>query len=248
MDEYLDSVGGTEWLDRLRMAGRDTPSVTDAQDVIEFGGKLCYRSWAPHLNPNISKVRTDQAAFLGNILEQRHGSVLEHVSYSFVFADVSRIFTHELVRHRPGVAISQESMRFVRLDEIPFWFPDWAKTDSDLMFMATVLLKQMEEFQFWLAKHFELDKPGTSFPEKKAKTSFMRRFAPEGVATAIMWTANLRTLRHVIEERTAPHAEEEIRLVFGRVAKIMTSELPEVFGDFTLEADTGAWVSAHRKV
>ena len=37
------------------------------------------------------------------------------------------MFTHELVRHRVGTSISQESLRFVRLDDLPFWFPDWAQ-------------------------------------------------------------------------------------------------------------------------
>ena len=84
---------------------------------MEFGGRLCYRSWEPGLNPNVTKVRTDQDEYLRNILKQKHGSVLEHISYSFVFHNVSRVLTHELVRHRAGTAISQESMRFVRLDD-----------------------------------------------------------------------------------------------------------------------------------
>ena len=115
----------------------------------------------------------------------------------------------------PGTAVSQESLRFVRLDEIPFWFPDWAREDPELMKRATALLGQMEEFQRWMAEHFGLDEEGVPFHEKKEKTSFMRRFAPDGVATGIVWTANIRTLRHTIEARTDPGAEEEIRLVFG---------------------------------
>ena len=62
-----------------------------------------------------------------------------------------------------------------------------------------------------------------------------------------MWTANLRTLRHVIEMRTAAGAEEELRLVFDRVAEIMVAEAPGLFQDFTRSAD-GAWVPEHRKV
>jgi thymidylate synthase (FAD) len=244
MRDYLDDAGGLEWLDRIR---QHSVALNGAQDLVEFAGRICYRSWAPGLNKNVRKVRTDQAAYLGNILESRHGSVLEHVNYSFVFANVSRILTHELVRHRPGTAVSQESMRFVRLDEIPFWFPGWAQEDPELMARAVALLGYLEEFQGWMAGHFGLDAEGVKFGEKKAKTSFMRRFAPDGVATALAWTANLRVLRHVIEERTAEHAEEEIRLVLGMVAEIMIAELPEVFGDFTRN-EAGAWVSGQRKV
>ena len=154
--------------------------------------------------------------------------------------------THELIRHRPGVAISQESLRFVRLADIPFWFPDWALADPELMKRATTLLEQMEEFQGWMAGHFGLDVEGVPFHEKKHKTSFMRRFAPDGVATGLLWTANIRTLRHTIEARTDPGAEEEIRLVFGKIAALMRAEAPALFGDYTVT--DGAWIPKWRKV
>jgi hypothetical protein len=154
--------------------------------------------------------------------------------------------THELVRHRPGTAVSQESLRFVRLDELPFWFPEWAREDEELMKRATALLGQMEEFQLWMAGHFGLDDDGVKMHEKKHKTSFMRRFAPDGVATGIVWSANIRTLRHTVEARTDPGAEEEIRLVFGRIGELMRAEAPALFGDY--EVIDGAWVPKWRKV
>jgi thymidylate synthase (FAD) len=62
-----------------------------------------------------------------------------------------------------------------------------------------------------------------------------------------VWTANARTLRHVIEMRTAEGAEEELRLVFDEVARIMQAEAPGLFQDFTLK-DDGSWVPEYRKV
>lgn len=154
--------------------------------------------------------------------------------------------THELVRHRPGVAVSQESLRFVRLEDLPFWFPEWARKDPELMGRATELLERMEEFQRWMAGHFGLDDEGVPFAEKKHRTSFMRRFAPEGVATGLVWTANVRTLRHTLETRTAEGAEEEIRLLFGRIGEVLRAEAPALFGDY--EVVDGAWVPRWRKV
>ena len=240
--EYLAEVGGSSWLERLDRDQLDN----DAQNLAEFAGKMCYRSWEPGLNPNVRRVRDDQLVYLQNILAQSHGSVLEHISFTFVLHNVSRVFTHELVRHRPGTAVSQESLRFVRLDEIPFWFPDWAREDPELMKRATALLAEMEAFQGWMADHFKLDDDGVPFHEKKHKTSFMRRLAPDGVATGIVWTANIRALRHTIEMRTDPGAEEEIRLVFNRIAEIMRAEAPSLFGDYTVT--DGAWVPGWRKV
>lgn len=247
--EYLYTVSGERWLEKLD-TGRlddDGAPVLSPESLVEFAGKMCYRSWEPGLNPNVKKVRDDHAEYLRNILKSGHGSVLEHANFTFVIHNVSRVFTHELVRHRPGTAVSQESMRFVRLDELPFWFPDWALADEELMRRATALLANMEYFQHWMAEHFQLDDEGVPFHEKKHKTSFMRRFAPDGVATGIVWTANIRALRHVIEMRTAAGAEEEIRLVFGMIANIMRSEAPALFGDYHVN-DDGEWVSGWRKV
>jgi thymidylate synthase (FAD) len=238
---YLHEVGGDSWLEKL-----DRGDLDDAENLAEFAGKICYRAWEPGLNPNVRRVRTDHRKYLENILSSAHGSVLEHASFSFVLHNVSRVATHELVRHRPGVAISQESLRFVRLADIPFWFPDWAHKDPELMQRATALLGQMEEFQRWMAGHFRLDEDGMAFHEKKHKTSFMRRFAPDGVATGMLWTANIRTLRHTIEARTDTGAEEEIRLIFGKIAELVRAEAPALFGDYAVE--DGAWMPRWRKV
>lgn len=237
---YLQEVGGQSWLERLDRGD------LDAQNLAEFAGRLCYRSFEPGLNPNVVRIRGQQDEYLRNILASAHGSVLEHVSFSFVLHNVSRVLTHELVRHRPGVAISQESLRFVRLDELPFWFPAWAKEDGELMERATAVLRELEAFQLWMAEHFGLDEEGVPFSEKKHRTSFMRRFAPEGVATGLVWTANVRTLRHTIEARTAAGAEEEIRLLFQRIGELMVKEAPALFGDYTVE--DGAWIPGWRKV
>jgi thymidylate synthase (FAD) len=239
---YLSEVGGSSWLERLDQGDLDN----DALNLAEFAGRLCYRSWEPGLNPNVTRVRSEQDAYLRNILSSAHGSVLEHVSFSFALHNVSRVLSHEIVRHRPGTAISQESLRFVRLNDIPFWFPDWARADPELMQRATAVLEQLEQFQLWMADHFGLDAQGLPFHEKKHKTSFMRRFAPDGVATGLLWSANIRTLRHTIEARTDPGAEEEIRLLFGKIGELMRAEAPALFGDYTVQ--DGAWTPRWRKV
>ena len=115
---YLNSIGGTSWLDKQERDGG-----SDAEALIEFAGRLCYRSWEPGLNPNVRKFRTDRREYFENLLASGHGSVLEHANFTFVFHRVSRVFTHELVRHRAGSAFSQESLRYVRLTDIGFRVP-----------------------------------------------------------------------------------------------------------------------------
>jgi thymidylate synthase (FAD) len=51
----------------------------------------------------------------------------------------------------------------------------------------------------------------------------------------------------VIEMRTAPGAEEELRLVFDMIARLMKDEAPGLFQDFERQ-DDGSWVPEYRKV
>src|SRR5664279_1394951 len=95
LNRYLTAVGAPKWASTARAEG-----FPDGQRLVEIMGRLCYRSWAPGLNPNVSRVRTSHPAYMANLLASGHGSVLEHANYTFVFKDVSRVFTHELVRHR----------------------------------------------------------------------------------------------------------------------------------------------------
>jgi thymidylate synthase (FAD) len=242
MRGYLESVGGQSWLERRleETGGEPNPG----EQLVEFAGRVCYRSWEPGLNPNVSRIRTDQREYFANILRAQHGSVLEHANFSFAFRNVSRVFTHELVRHRAGSAFSQESLRYVRLTDIGFRVPPALEPVRD---QVVHLIEQLEEFQVSAADKLGIDDEGIPFHLKKEVTSALRRLAPIGLSTDILWTANVRTLRHVIEMRTAPGAEEELRLVFDQIARLMKSEAPNLFQDFSRDED-GTWVPEHRKV
>jgi thymidylate synthase (FAD) len=242
MRAYLRSVGGEGWLDRRLAEAGGAPNPGEL--LVEFGGRACYRSWEPGLNPNVTRIRTGQREYFENILRSAHGSVLEHATYSFALRDVSRVFTHELVRHRAGSAFSQESLRYVRLTDVGFRLPPALDPVRD---RVVSIVEQLEEVQAELAARLGLDDDGVPFAVKKEVTSALRRLAPMGVSTDIVWTANARTLRHVIEMRTAPGAEEELRLVFGMIAEAIAAEAPGLFQDFR-RRDDGSWVPAFGKV
>jgi thymidylate synthase (FAD) len=242
MRGYLADVGGESWLDRRLDESDGAPNGGEL--IVEFGGRACYRSWEPGLNPNVTKVRTDQREYFANILRSAHGSVLEHANYSFALRNVSRTFTHELVRHRAGSAFSQESLRYVRLTDIGFRV---APALEPVREQVLAIVEQLEEFQISAAAELGIDDEGVPFHVKKEVTSALRRLAPIGLSTDIVWTANVRTLRHVIEMRTAPGAEEELRLVFDTIARMMQAEAPGLFQDFR-RADDGSWIPEYRKV
>ena len=232
LDDYLKHITkGEGW------SGKEGESYSGAEVLTEVMGRSCYKSFGTELNPNITKVRDSGKAYLQNIINIGHGSVLEHSSVSFMFCNVSRVFTHELVRHRVGCAISQESLRFVRLEEIDAWAPTVIKENQIAMEVFSAAIKQGETAYKTLTDL--LIEPGMPFSQKKIITSALRRIAPIGLATNIGWTANFRTLRHVLEMRTDPSAEEEIRNVFSLVGSILVNRYPYIFGDYVTEEIDG---------
>lgn len=236
---YIDSIDAGSW---------DTDAKTDAEYLIEVAGRLCYASWtAGGQNRNITRVREGNKSYIDNIIKSKHGSCVEHASCTFIFANVSRVFCAELARHRAGCAVSEASLRFIRLDQLKAFEPaileETVGPEHFDYFLSR--LELMEKWQVEMAEMFDLD--NKSFEDKKKITSAMRRLAPLGLSTNIMWTANIRALRHVLELRTSIHAEEEIRKIMDQVGYILQEKYPVLFGDFTRNADA-EWITPNSKI
>ncbi|MFW6002495.1 MAG: FAD-dependent thymidylate synthase [archaeon] len=230
IDNFLRDIG-TEW----------RPDITrqcDGEELVEIYGRLCYRSYDENLNPNITKVRKDKRDYFNNILKSGHGSVLEHSVFNFIFHNVSRIFTHELVRHRVGVAISQESLRFVRLNKLSAYVPKCIEENEEAKKLFEETFELSEITQEKLAELFNID--DLNFKQKKELTSAFRRMAPDGLSTSIGWSANIRTLRHTIQLRTHPQAEEEIRIVFNMVYQKIKNLIPNLLQDAIIDTEEGS--------
>jgi thymidylate synthase (FAD) len=66
------------------------------------------RNGKPHFSGNCymsfggKQFRKTNADYVGNLINQGHGSVLEHAVWDLLITGVSRSLTHELVRHRAG--------------------------------------------------------------------------------------------------------------------------------------------------
>lgn len=221
--EFLDAIGAVDW---------NIPSNqvnSDAELLVEVAGRTCYKSFGTDLNANLTRVRADHADYIGNILATKHGSVLEHSGTTVGFANVSRIFTHELVRHRAGCAYSQESMRFVRLDDIGMYIPTCIQESSCALTIFEQAVQFAEDSYKLLVKTLITD--DMPFSKKKEITSAIRRIAPSGHATNIVVTANHRAWRHLFELRTADGVEEEIGVVFYELSLKFKEKYPNFYQD-----------------
>lgn len=225
-DEFLEgSHGGQDWFSE-RYVSLTTP---DHEILLELAGRLCYDSFSEDGgNPNVTRIRKDRIEYLQNLIRSGHGSVLEHAFFNFGFENVSVVMTQELIRHRVGTAISQESGRYVRPTELEVVDTPYMQDPKNRARMRDVFEQQWDLYNHEVSLHNWDSMP---FSEKKELTSELRGMLPMRRATRLVWSGNIRTLRHVIDLRTSPHAEWEIRYVFSQVLDQMLEQSYHLFQD-----------------
>ena len=222
---------------------------TDTDNAAELlcmaAGKICYDAFG--------KGRSDTGEYLGHIIEMKHGSVLEHAVWNFIIAGVSRVFSHEHVRHRAGIAISQRSQRYVSesasgqtllpmIEANPEAKRVWEEAVAQSQGAYDKLVQLLAED---LREH--LDKTLLVKTVRSAARSVM----PNSTETYLFGSANARALRHYIEMRGSRDADIEIRKVAVQMLKIMQREAPNLFGDYRLvdlPDDTQEAQTEHTKV
>ncbi|MFY1620010.1 FAD-dependent thymidylate synthase [Micromonospora sp. WMMD736] len=204
--------------------------VTDADDLGEQGGRLCYLSWN---RPNPATA-TNQG-YLANILGQGHYSVLEHSSASFYIDGVTRNFTHELIRHR-HLSFSEVSQRYV--DALGFVaHPGLASVTRPARYWMDEVVEDAQDAYGTLVDNLTEQGQG-----RKQARQAARHVLPGGTETKILVTGNLRAWRDLLTKRLATNAQGEplADLEFYEVAKRILVELkrvaPNTFQDFEVPA------------
>lgn len=216
-------------------------SDNDAQQIAEFAGRLCYLSFGKDIEVigghTTIAGRTTNKEYIRNLLEVKHGSVLEHIVFTFLFEGISRSLTHELVRHRAGFGFSQLSQRFVDESNVGFVVPTeiqegtpafetWQEACQQALAFYRKLLAQVTEQV--------AGEPKATLRRKRARQA-ARSILPNSTETKIVVTANARAWRHFIELRGAPAADAEIRTLAIAVLRTLNEQAPEIFGDFRIE-------------
>jgi len=242
--QLTDESALDAFLDEHGMAWESTTEV-GAELLAEAAGRLCYLSFG--------KGRKDNREYLANIIESKHGSVLEHAVWNFIIAGVSRSFTHELVRHRAGFGYSQLSQRYVDESMANFVEPDVIAEDEGL---HALWLRAVEASHRTYVELVEgLTEKYKDLPDRTQRRKLARQAArsvlPNATETMIFVTANGRALRHFIELRASEWADVEIRKVALKLLEIMQREAPSMFGDYdvvTLPDGTQVVRTEHEKV
>lgn len=231
----------------------DPTELPDSSQLCKTAGQLCYASFGPRRTTN-----ENAPAYFERLTSAGHGSVLEHASFSFLLYGVSRSVTHELVRHRAGAGFSQISQRYVSGAVLRFVERPEYQEDEDLhrLFeeradraaaeyeaMAEELLERQEGGAAMLSADYKTD-------ARKKVQQTARSLLPNETEAPMVFTGNVRALRHIIEMRADAHAESEIRALALRLFLCLHRSDPILFGDYelsTLPDGTYTVATEHRK-
>lgn len=222
---YADEVADLIVWDDEHIDGRN-----DADMLAELAGRLCYWSF-DRPNPGTSR----NADYLANIVRQQHFSVLEHSSATFLLLDVSRTFTHELVRHR-HLSFSQVSQRYV--DEAtsfvvpPPLLRDATGPEADLLKRNIMGLNEITHALYDRLFAWARDRGAT----RKQARGAARAVLPAGTRTSIVVSGNLRAWREFLNKRLSPAADDEIREVAELIYKELEQLAPATFAEFGVES------------
>jgi thymidylate synthase (FAD) len=215
----------------------DPTQLPDSSQLCKTAGQLCYASFGPRRTTN-----EDAASYFERLTSAGHGSVLEHASFSFLLYGISRSVTHELVRHRAGAGFSQVSQRYVSGSVLRFVERPEYGEDEDLhgLFeeradraaagyeeMAGRLLGRQGEGHAMLSADQKTD-------ARKKVQQTARSLLPNETEAPMVFTGNVRALRHIIEMRADAHAESEIRGLALRLFLCLRTADPILFGDYEL--------------
>jgi len=193
---------------------RHTP---EPEKVVFLAARLCYSS------KDIQSLREDletkdESSFIRNIISQGHLSVLEHASFTFGVEGISRVTSHQLVRHRIA-SYSQQSQRYVTLkDKLQYVVPSSVKERPDLYNIFNEVVEKAS------AAYLKLLEAGVP-------TEDARFILPSAVETRLILTMNARELLHFFELRCCRRAQWEIRAMAMEMLKIVRRIAPTIFKD-----------------
>ncbi|MDR1376902.1 MAG: FAD-dependent thymidylate synthase [Synergistaceae bacterium] len=189
--------------------------TTDPDGLIAAAARLCYSDVTVR---DLRKRESEalSAGLLKDLWRSGHHSPLEHASFTFGVDGLSRVASHQLVRHRLA-SFSQQSQRYVKMDRTEVVIPPSISANP----------KAKELFVRQAETALEAYK---SLMEMGIPAEDARFVLPHGWETRLVFTMNARELHHFFDLRLCRRAQWEIR----ELARLMLAECrkaaPVVFG------------------
>lgn len=186
----------------------------EPEKTVAMSARLCYSPiGAEQLE---DKISDEQAAKLvRKLVEMGHFSTLEHVSFTFAIEGVSRVLTHQLVRHRIA-SYSQQSQRYVK------------EHDFETILPPSIAARPAarEKFEKLMG---EIRGLYTEWTEMGIPAEDARYILPNAAETKIVVTMNVRSLLNFFSLRCCNRAQWEIRILAEKMLEEVKKVAPVLF-------------------
>ena len=188
----------------------------DPDALVAAAARICYRDvTASELlkgeEKNLSR------SLIADLFRSGHTSTFEHVSFTFGIDGLSRVASHQLVRHRLA-SFSQQSQRYVRMSPDPnaVIIPPSIQANPEALSLFTESVRKSQE------TYAQLNALG--IPKEDA-----RFILPHGHSTRLVMTMNARELHHFFSLRLCRRAQWEIHELARRMLALCREVAPVIF-------------------
>lgn len=197
--------------------------TSEPEKTVATAARLCY---SPSSFEQLFDTIKDNEVkeLLTFLIKSGHHSAIEHANFTFAIGGISRVTSHQLVRHRLA-SYSQQSQRYVKFKPV-----DEIISSSDYIIPFSIkknkrLKKRYEEIMKIIATAYQ------EFLEAKIPAEDARYLLPNATATKIIVTMNARELRHFFSLRCCNRAQWEIRKMAYKMLSEVLKVAPILFED-----------------
>ena len=185
-------------------------------ELVAAAARICYRdTMAAELlqgeEQNLSRK------LIASLFASGHTSTFEHVSFTFGIDGLSRVASHQLVRHRLA-SFSQQSQRYVKMTPDPeaVVIPPNIRANPQALSLYQDAVRAAQEAY---SRLIEL-----GIPKEDA-----RFILPHGHSTRLVLTMNARELHHFFRLRLCRRAQWEIRELARQMLVLCREKAPVLF-------------------
>ncbi|MBI2251601.1 MAG: FAD-dependent thymidylate synthase [Armatimonadetes bacterium] len=186
-----------------------------AEKIVASAAKLCYSSIGAKEILNRMEEKNLRKR-IQDCYKKGHHSIFEHAVFTFAIEGISRVASHQLVRHRLA-SYSQQSQRYVKF------------TASALYITPPSISSNIEANKIYI----EAMRNNLTVYEKLLnlgiKSEDARFIFPQAMETKIAVTMNARELLHFFRLRCCTHAQWEIRTLAYLILKEVKKAAPLIF-------------------
>lgn len=199
--------------------------------LIAMAAKLCYSSSdIEELMNDLTPEKVDK--FLNMLFNLGHESPIEHATFTFAIEGISRVSSHQLVRHRIA-SYSQKSQRYVDEGGFDYVIPPSIEKHAYLRVKFESMMHQLQEdydyIRACLADEIAIDEGIDKKAAEKRANEDARFVLPNACETKIIVTMNIRSLFNFFKHRCCNRAQWEIREVAMEMWRLCMDVAPSIF-------------------